>query len=88
METIRNLKFEFLPRYLTVPTAHTATFMHFVYLKRHYTDASLAVMKKLKKLCTHGFGNNLKTSSPFGIRKLVDCYKKCVELNRDYVAKL
>jgi len=27
IETIRNVKFEFLPRYLTVPTPHTATFM-------------------------------------------------------------
>jgi len=63
IQTIRNLKFEFLPRYLTVATRHTATFVHFVCLKRQYTVASLAVMKKWKKRCTHGFGNNLKPSS-------------------------
>jgi hypothetical protein len=48
--------------------------------------AGLAVMKMGKKLCVHEFGNNIKTYFSDGIRKPpVDRYKKCVELQGNYV---
>ena len=49
---------------LTVPSSHHATFMPAVHLKKHYAVAGLAVVKKCKKRCVHGFGSNLKHASP------------------------
>jgi len=50
--------------HLTVLSSHRVTFMSAVHLKRHYAVAGLAVMKKCKKRCIHGFGSNLTHASP------------------------